>query len=504
MADFQWEPFELKGSYVDGAFQVPKDAEGAIRDVNPGDPDDVVAEFPWRADTLDAAVDAAKRAFPAWRDTPFEKRAELLRRYADAVTRNAERIAQCISREMGKVLWEARGEAKAMAGKVAITLEDGMRLVDDVQPEGVKGRVRYLPRGVLAVIGPFNFPGHLPNGHIVPALATGNTVVFKPASHTPGVAQIMAECFDEAGFPPGVFNVVVVPGRHGDRLVGHPDVDGVLFTGSTEVGMHIEKVTLDQPGKITALEMGGKNPAIVLDDAPFDQSLYEVLTGAYLTSGQRCTATSRVICQRGIADEFAERLAAATRKLGLGPQYGEGVFMGPLVDARAADDFDAWQRTAREEGAEELVAGGRQQDPPVAGGAYVRPSVHRVAKVDAESRYQREELFAPDTCIYTVDAIDEAIALAEDTVYGLACSIFSQSENAYLEVVKRVRAGVINWNRSTVGANSRLPFGGMKASGNGHPAGLFSTLYCTYPVASLEEDKPFDPSALSPGVDLTP
>lgn len=148
--------------------------------------------------------------------------------------------------------------------------------------------------------------------------------------------------------------------------------------------------------------------------------------------------------------------------------------------------------------------GGRREDPPVAGGAHVRPSVHRVAKVDPESRYQREELFAPDTCIYAVDDLDEAIALAEDTVYGLACSIFTQSEGAYHEVVKRVRAGVINWNRSTVGANSRLPFGGMKASGNGHPAGLFSTLYCTYPVASLEEDKPFDPNALSPGGDLTP
>jgi len=339
------------------------------------------------------------------------------------------------------------------------------------------------------------------------------------------VVDAAAELFAEAGVEAGVADALrdgLGPADGGGWIASHdsggeivacaladaPQRAEVLAAAEcfarTAVRLHIEKVTLDQPGKITALEMGGKNPAIVLDDAPFDQSLYEVLTGAYLTTGQRCTATSRVICQRGIAEKFAERLAAATKKLGLGPQHGDGVFMGPLVDARAADDFDAWQRTAREEGAEELVAGGRHQDPPVAGGAYVRPSVHRVAKVDPESRYQREELFAPDTCIYTVDDLDEAIALAEDTVYGLACSIFSQSEDAYLEVVKRVRAGVINWNRSTVGANSRLPFGGMKASGNGHPAGLFSTLYCTYPVASLEGDKPFDPSSLSPGVDLTP
>jgi len=352
------------------------------------------------------------------------------------------------------------------------------------------------------VLGPFNFPAHLPNGHIVPALATGNTVVFKPSSTTPGVGQILAECIDAAGFPPGVFNLVQIPGREGDRLIGHTDVDGVLFTGSTGVGMHIERVTLEQHWKITALEMGGKNPAIVLDDAPFDQTLYEVLTGAFLTTGQRCTATSRVICQRGIAERFVERLTEATRKLKVGLQEDPGAFMGPLVNRKAAEEFDGWQGIAREEGAETLVEGGLWADAPTAEAAYVRPSIHRVAKVDPGSRYQREELFAPDICIYTVDTLEEGIALAEDTDYGLACSIFSEREEAYHEVVRGVRAGIINWNRSTVGANSKLPFGGMKKSGNGHPAALYSVYYCTYPVASLENDKPFDPNALAPGVEL--
>lgn len=498
----RWQPFTVLGNYIDGAFRIPERPGGAIRSVNPGDPDDVVGEFPWEVDAVDEAVAAARRAFPAWSRTPFEERAATLRRYADAVTKNAERLAEQISREMGKVLWEARTEVKAVAGKVPITLEDGMRLVADVQPAGVEGRVRYMPRGVMAVIGPFNFPAHLPNGHIVPALATGNTVVFKPASYTPGVGQIMAECIHEAGFPPGVFNLVQVPGRHGDRLVGHRDVDGILFTGSTEVGMHIEQVTLEQHWKLAALEMGGKNPAIVLDDAPFDLALYEVLTAAFLTSGQRCTATSRVICQRGIADRFAERLAEATRNLVVGEQRDPNAFMGPLVDRKAAEAFDAWQAIAREEGAETLAEGGLIEDAPVRGAAFVRPSVHRVPNVNRSSRYQREELFAPDTCIYTVDTLEEAIALAEDTEYGLACSIFTAREDAYLEAVRGVRAGVINWNRSTVGASSKLPFGGMKKSGNGHPAALFSVYYCTYPVASLENDKPFDPTSLLPGVTL--
>jgi succinylglutamic semialdehyde dehydrogenase len=327
--------------------------------------------------------------------------------------------------------------------------------------------------------------------------------VFKPSSYTPGVGQILAECIDTAGFPPGVFNLVQVPGRHGDRLVGHRDVDGVLFTGSTGVGTHIERITLDQHWKIAALEMGGKNAAIVLDDAPFELSLYEVLTAAFLTSGQRCTATSRIVCQRGIADRFAERLAQATQRLVVGMQQDPNAFMGPLVDRRAAQAFAEWQRIANDEGAQTLVEGGPFESAPKKNAAYVRPSVHRVAAPDPSSRYQREELFAPDTCIYTVDTLEEAIALAEDTEYGLACSVFTASEAAYHRVVRHVRAGVINWNRSTVGANSKLPFGGMKKSGNGHPAALFSVYYCTYPVASLENDKPLDPSTLLPGVSLS-
>lgn len=482
---------------------MPANPGGVIRDVNPGDPSDVVGEFPWEVSAIDEAISAAQRAFANWRDTPLSERSALLRRYAEALGRRKESMAEAISREMGKALWEARGEAGAMVAKVGITLEDGMRLVADHQPEGVQGRVRYLPRGVMAVIGPFNFPGHLPNGHIIPALATGNTVVFKPASHTPMVGQIMAECFDEAGLPPGVFNLVQVPGRHCDTLVAHRDVDGVLFTGSTGVGMHIEALTLEQHWKITALEMGGKNAAIVLDDAPFDLALYEVLTGAFLTSGQRCTATSRIICQRGIADRFAEKLAEATRTLNVGVQSDPNIFMGPLIDMKAAETFHAWQTTAEREGAETLAAGGMMENAPIPGGAYVRPSLHRIHHIDAASTYQREELFAPDAAIYTVDSLEEAMALADDTEYGLAASIFSASEASYLEVVRHVRAGVINWNRSTVGASSKLPFGGLKASGNGHPAALFSTLYCTYPVASLENDKPYDPDSLLPGITLS-
>lgn len=502
MSDFRWLDFTPRGSYIDGDWRIPANPEGAIRDVNPGDPNDVVGEFPWRADQIDEAVAAARRAFPAWSRMPFEERAAVLRRFAERVKANQERLAHAISRDMGKVLWEARGEAKAVAEKVAITLDDGMRLVDDLRPPGVKGLVRYRPRGVLAVIGPFNFPAHLPNGHIVPALATGNTVVFKPASHTPAVGQVMAECLDEAGVPPGVFNMLQVPGRLCDRLVLDREVDGVLFTGSTEVGQRIERLSLDIPGRLCALEMGGKNATIVLDDAPFEKAVYEVLTSAFLTSGQRCTATSRVVCTAGIADRFADALAEATRALHAGAQHDPRAFMGPLADRGAAEDFDRWQAIAKSEGAECVVPGGLDPEPAVRGGAYVRPSVHRVARPDPESRYQTEELFAPDTCLYTVRDLDEAIALADATDYGLACSVFTADEPSWLEVTHRVRAGVINWNRGTVGANSRLPFGGLKRSGNGHPAALFSTLYCTYPVASLEEGPELDRTSILPGVTL--
>ncbi len=501
MAAYDWLPFEVRGNYVDGTWRIPHAPQGVIVDVNPGDPSDLVGEFPWHADVIDEAVGAARAAFPAWSRRPFEERADILRRFAEVVRARQEHLAQAISRDMGKVLWEARGEAAAVAGKVAITLEEGMKLVEEVRPEGVKGALRYRPRGVLAVIGPFNFPAHLPNGHIVPALATGNTVVFKPASHTPATGQVLAECLDEAGVPPGVLNLVQVPDRLCDALVQHGDLDGILFTGSTGIGQRIERLAQEHPWKLCALEMGGKNASIVLDDAPFEQTLYELLTGAFLTSGQRCTATSRIIAQRGIADRLAERLGVAADNLVTGAQHDPEAFFGPVVDRRSAEAFDAWQATAADEGAEALCRGGLDPNPPIEGAAYVRPSVHRVHR-DPKSTYQREELFAPDTCLYTVDDLDEALALAEDTPYGLACSIFTADRAAYLEATHQVRCGVINWNRATVGASSKLPFGGLKASGNGHPAALFSTLYCTYPVASLEDDKPFDPDTLLPGVTL--
>ncbi|NCQ62039.1 MAG: aldehyde dehydrogenase family protein, partial [Myxococcales bacterium] len=247
MTEFSWLPFTVRGNYIDGAFRMPESPAGAIRSDNPGDPGDVIGEFPWNASAVDEAIAAARRAFPGWSRMPFEERAACLRRFRDAAKANQERLGQAISREMGKVLWEARGEAAAVAGKVDITLEDGMKLVAETQPAGVKGRIRYLPRGVMAVIGPFNFPAHLPNGHIVPALATGNTVVFKASSQNPAVGQIMAECIDAAGFPPGVFNMVQVPGREANRLIEHPEVDGVLFTGSTGVGQQIQEKLLSQP-----------------------------------------------------------------------------------------------------------------------------------------------------------------------------------------------------------------------------------------------------------------
>jgi len=314
----------------------------------------------------------------------------------------------------------------------------------------------------------------------------------------------MAECADAAGLPAGVFNLVQVPGRVADRLVSHPSVDGILFTGSTEVGERIESIVGDQVGKICALEMGGKNATIVLDDANMDLAVYEVLQGAFGNAGQQCTSTSRVILQRGIADLFCERLVAATEAIRVGHPEDPEVFFGPLVDLKSAEAFAAYQDIANKEGAETLVKGGLHDRPPVKGGAYVLPSVHRVARADPASRYQRDELFAPDTCVYTVDSLEQAIELAEDTEYGLACALISESEAAYKEVLRGVRVGILNWNQSTVGASSALPFGGMKRSGNGHPAAAFSTLYCTYPVASLENAKTFSPEALPPGVRYIP
>jgi succinylglutamic semialdehyde dehydrogenase len=463
--------------------------------VSPADPRDEIGRFAVAdAAAVDAAVARARGAFPAWRDAGLPARAEVLRRFAAFARAREEELAQLLAREVGKALWDARSEARLLAPKVEATLEHGLRFVSPVAA-GAGTRADFHPRGVLAVLGPFNFPVHLPNGHIVPALATGNSVVFKPSDLAPGAGVWLAGAFAAAGLPAGVLELVQGRAETGRALALHPDVDGVLFTGSWAVGRALREAALDQPRKLLALEMGGKNAMIVLADADLDLAASEAALSIAATTGQRCSSLSRIFVQREVEEPFRERLVRLLSGLTIGPPLAEGTFMGPLVSRRAYDRFARARASASEAGGEVVLRREPGAPPP-----FVGPGLVRFRGLAQRHPYQREELFAPEAALYQVGDLDEAIGAANDSDYGLAAAIVSRSRAAYEHAVGRVRTGVLNWNRGTIGASGRLPFGGGARSGNDRPAGILASVYCTFPQSHLEHEAGFDASELPPGV----
>jgi succinylglutamic semialdehyde dehydrogenase len=468
---------------------------GELRSVSPSDPTDVIGAFPIAdADEVDAAIARARAAFPAWRDLGAQGRAAVLLRFRDAASGRVDELAELIAREVGKALWDARAEAALLAPKVDVTLSDGMHLVAPVEPAPGQ-RATFGPRGVLAVFGPFNFPAHLPNGHIAPALATGNTLVLKPSELTPAVGAWLAALWREAGLPEGVLEVVQGAADTGHALAVHPDVDGVLFTGSYPTARAIREATLDQPGKLLALELGGSNALLVCDDADLDLAVAETALSIAASTGQRCTCARRLFVARGIADAFTEKLVGVLRELVIGPPLDAGVFMGPLVSQAAWERVTRARRELDSAGGERLLWVEPPLPPP-----YVGAGLVRFATTRQDHPAQREEIFGPEAALYIVDDLDEAIAAANDSDYGLVAAVFSRERAAYERCIGRIRTGLLNWNKATVGASGRLPFGGIGKSGNDRPAGVTATLYCTIPQAHLESQAGFDPASLPPGM----
>jgi len=465
-----------------------------LRSVSPADPTDEVGRFAiWDAGAVDEAATRARAAFPAWRDAGLEARAAVLRRFAALANERADELARLIAREVGKALWDARSEAGLLGPKVEATLGAGMDFVRTIEG-GPGARATFHPRGVLAVLGPFNFPAHLPNGHIVPALATGNTVVFKPSDLAPAVGDFHWRLFRDAGLPRGVLELVQGRAETGRALALHPDVDGVLFTGSHSVGRALQEATLDQPGKLLALELGGKNGMIVWEDADLPLAVAEAALSIAATTGQRCSSLSRIFVARARIDEFTERLARVLDGLVIGPPLEPGVFMGPLVSRAAFERVMRGRAQAAAAGGERVFRGETNRIAP-----YLAPGLVRFEGLDQSHPYQRDELFGPEAALYAVDDLDEAIAAVNDSDYGLAAAVMSRERSVYEHCIGRIRTGVLNWNRGTIGASGRLPFGGGKQSGNDRPAAISSTLYCTAPQAHLEHAAGLDPKTLPPG-----
>lgn len=486
---------EPKGNYIAGKFTAPRDAVGAITIKSPADLTDAFDPYAYSYRDVEEATTAARDAFKKWRKTKFSERAELLVKYKEALKKKEAQLAEVLSREIGKPLWEAKQEVATMINKVDVTLTDGMKPVTNYEIPAILdntlGSCEYRPHGVFVVIGPFNFPGHLANGHIVPALATGNTVIFKPSEKAPGVGQIMAEAFHEAGFPAGVFNMVQGEKEVGRRLVVSERVDGVLFTGSYEVGLKIKQDTLQQYWKLVALELGGKNSAIICDDADLNWAIYETLTGAFVTTGQRCSSTSRIMVHRSLLDQFVQKYHAQAKAFAIGHPL-DNPFMGPLVDENAVEKYLKFLGIASREGCD-IVMRGKQLENEYRG-HYVTPSIclvrNNAIQSVKKSVYQQTEIFGPNVAIYAYDDIEEAVELANATQYGLVFSVFTKSRTKYETMSADLNAGLINWNRSTVGASSRLPFGGLKRSGNHFPTAVAASSYCAYPVASLQVAEP--------------
>ena len=451
--------------------------------------DPATGEIVWEGEAADAvacagAVTRARAAFPGWAATPVEERAAIARRYAEALKVDAEELAVTISRETGKLLWESRAEVAAMMGKVEISItaqaeRAGTR--EQAMPFG-RAVLRHRPHGVMVVLGPYNFPGHLPNGHIVPALLAGNSVVFKPSEEAPATAERMRQAWRVAGLPEDAL-VVVQGGRHTGAALLEADIDGLLFTGSAAAGAHFRRAFADRPAVLLALELGGNNPLIAWDGDP-QAVAAQVVHSAFITTGQRCSCARRLIVPAGAGGgRTVEAVVALAARLPVAAWNDPGdAFMGPLVSGRAADGARAALEALIGGGARSLLA---SRMPVGRSAAFMTPAVLETTGITVPDG----EIFAPVLQIQRADDFGAAIAQANATAYGLSAGLISADETLWQRFAKNIRAGIVNWNRPTTGAASAMPFGGLGQSGNHRPSAYYAADYCAYPAASFEADR---------------
>jgi alpha-ketoglutaric semialdehyde dehydrogenase len=453
-------------SLIDGDWRSGSGTEQ--RTVNPARPEEVLAVY--RAateDEADAAVAAARRAAPGWADTPMHERAQILRRAADLLDSRAEQLGEELTREEGKTLPEGIGEVRRAAEILRYHAGEADRDAGEIFSSPRRGEsilVVRRPVGVVTVITPWNFPIAIPAWKIAPALIYGNTVVWKPASLVPLLAYRFTEALAEAGLPPGVLSLVLTGGRVGQRLVEDPRVDAVTFTGSTDIGRQL-MVTCAQLLKPIQTEMGGKNAAVVLRDAPLELAAEQVVLGAMRSTGQKCTATSRLIVDEAVADDFLDLVCSRVGALRVGDGLQPGVEMGPAASADARKDILDAIEQARSEGAQVLVGGAPYADGTLAEGWFVPPTV--LALPDRRPEVWREEVFGPVLSVLRAPDARTAVELANDSRFGLSGAVFSNDLGAVLDAVDHFDAGVLHVNSETAGADPHVPFGGMKQSGSG-------------------------------------
>ena len=480
--------------YINGEW---REGEGAVfESENPATGESLWAGKAANEAQVNAAVTVAQAAFSSWSQTSFEGRLALCEAFKARLEANKAELAEAIAKETGKAIWDATGEAAATIGKLAASKaayeERTPTKVQDLN--GFSAVLRHRPHGVMAVFGPYNFPSHLPNGHIIPALLAGNTIVYKPSELTPMVAEWYVKQWEAVGLPKGVLNLV-----QGERETGialaRAEINGLLFTGSSATGKILHEQLAGRPEVLLALELGGNNPLIYDNPANTQAAVYETIQSAFIGAGQRCTCARRLMVIEGERSEaFLEQLVEASAQLKVGP-YTEETFMGPVISNKEADRLLAAQRMLVEKGGKVLLEMKRLQE----GKPFVSPAIIDVTDcIDLPD----EEYFGPLLKVHRVANMDKAIAEANNTSFGLSAALFSDDRAQFERFVQEVHAGLVNWNRQTTGASGMAPFGGVGCSGNHHPAGYYAADYCAFPTASMEVKLLELPEKLSPGVSL--
>ncbi len=469
--------------FIDGVWQAGLGAD--MQSISP-----VNSAVIWRGSEgnqaqVNDAVVAAKQSFQTWRTTSLDERIAILEKFAVALDGEKEALARIIAEETGKALWDAVGEVGAAAAKIAISVKSYYERtgVKTSENGGVRTHLEHRPHGVMAIFGPYNFPVHLPNGHMVPALLAGNTVVYKPSELTPKSAEFVVKLWQQVGLPDGVLNLVHGGGGVGQMLVAHKDINGVLFTGSVPTGKAISKALATRLDVITALELGGNNPLIIGNVGDVEAAALVTIQSAFISSGQRCTCARRLIVPSGEqGDVFITTLLAMMGRIQVGNPIGDPQpFMGPLISEQAAANVLDVQNELINQGAIPLKAAEQMPD----GAAYISPGLIDVTAVANRSD---DECFGPLLQVIRVDSMDEALAEANNTKFGLAAGLLSDDISEYEMFKNTITAGIVNWNKPLTGASSAAPFGGVGDSGNHRPSAYYAADYCAFPVASLEDD----------------
>jgi succinylglutamic semialdehyde dehydrogenase len=486
--------FQLKGDYVNGAFLYPRPtplhtiSEMMIRPC-PADLDEILWECPVEHSHVDSVLQSVTDGYKVWRKTTFEERTRCLRRFKEKLLCRVNEFAEAIAWETGKPLWESQMEALSLSEAVDVTLSDASERIAPKEindlAEKTTGHIQYRSIGPCLIIGPFNFPCAIPNAQILSALLAGNSVIFKPSEKAVYSAQLIMECFDGCGFPPGVVNSINGHAETVKRLLQEKSTFGIFFTGSRETGKKILEYTHTDLWKFTALSLGGKNTTIIHHDADMRHALPELLRGCFQTAGQNCLSTSKVAIHRSIKSEFIDKFHEIAKQIVVDHPvlFEHEPFMGPLIEDHSVKTYLNYVGMAKREGYEEIMRG--KAITKKYKGHYASPSIHYINSMKEDSHILKHELLAPMCVFIGYDEIEEAVAISNDTRYGLAAAVFSSDEKNYRLCLRDIDAGLINFNCATTRTSPRLPLGGFKDSGNYHPSGIGLINACVHSLAGL-------------------